>query len=93
MTQEDQALLTLAVGIAVIGAALLYRGMRGGAGDDASTAAGRTYGANPEPDDGGPEPETPLWRDHLDLDLQFDGEFPRGLSPRRRPTQDDEDPE
>lgn len=92
MNQDHQILLVLALGTVLITGALVHHSRRGGAGDDHSTAAGRTYGAHPEPDDGGPELDRPLWRDHLDLDLQYDAEFPRGITPRRR-TRHDKEPE
>lgn len=74
----------LGAGTAVALLALTRRSNRGGHGDDASTAAGRTYGANPEPDDGGAQLEEPVWQDHLTHDPALDEELPRGIAPRPR---------
>lgn len=92
MNQDHQILLVLALGTVLITGALVHHSRRGGAGDDHSTAAGRTYGAHPEPDDGGPELDRPLWRDHLTLDPELDEELPRGIGPRR-PTRTEQEPE
>lgn len=90
MNQDHQILLVLALGTVLITGALVHHSRRGGAGDDHSTAAGRTYGAHPEPDDGGPELDRPLWRDHLTLDPELDEELPRGIAPCRNRTKDSE---
>lgn len=92
MNQDHQILLVLAAGTLLVIAGLVHHGRRGGAGDDHSTAAGRTYGAHPEPDDGGPEPDKPIWQDHLDLDPELDEELPQGIAPRRR-TRTEQEPE
>lgn len=91
MNQTQQALLVLGAGIAVVGFALLRHNHRGGPGDDTSTAAGRTYGARPEADDGGPELERPVWQDHLDLDPRFDERRPPGT--KHRPARTEQEPE
>ena len=88
MNQPLTALGAAAALIATV--ALIRRSIRGGAGDDHTTAAGRTYGARPEADDGGPELDRPVWHDDLDLDIAWDEELPRGIAPRR-PTPDTED--
>lgn len=92
MNQAQQALLVLGAAVATVGIALLRHNHRGGPGDDTTTAAGRTYGARPEADDGGPELARPVWPDYLTHTPGLDEELPRGIAPRR-PTQNDKDPE
>jgi hypothetical protein len=92
VNQAQQALLTLGASIAIVGIALLRHNHHGGPGDDNSTAAGRTYGARPEPDDGGPELERPVWTDYLTHTPGLDEELPTGIAPRR-PARDEQEHE